>query len=251
MVLSILIALIGLAGCSAPPTATLPPSPQTISVSVPLALTPMQAALAACAGAHPDLLINLLESPNRPPEPTDADLSLWLGDPPEDFESALLLAEESLGVIVHPASQLAELSAAQLRAIFSGQTRDWSDLDLEPGEIQVWVYPDGDQVREIFDRALLEGETVTALANLAPTPEAMIAAVAGDPGGIGYAPLAFLSSAVKQVDMDPELKEALTQPILGLSQKEPGGARRDLLRCLQSGEGQASIAENYALWDRE
>lgn len=246
-----LIGLLGMSGCSPPPTATLPPSPQTLTVALPLALSPIQDALQTCANTQADLLVNLLELPNRPPEPEAADLSIWFGEPPEAFEYAVQLAEENLAVIVHPSNPVNELDGAQLRAIFSGQIRSWSDLDGEARDIQVWVYPEGNQVRELFENPLLSETDTTSLAKLAPTAEAMLAGVAEDPASIGYAPQAVVGAAVRQVKVDEELSEALRMPVLGLAPDEPRGAARDFLVCLQGGEGQARIAEYYALKIRE
>lgn len=247
----VLIGLLGLNGCSQPPTATLPPPPQTITVALPLALSPLQPALQICANAQPDLLINLRELPNRPPAPESADMSLWFSEPPNGFEFAVQLAEETLAILINPSNPVTELNGEQLRGIFSGELRDWSSLDGETGEIQVWVFPEGNQVRESFDHAILPDMSSTSLAKLAPTGEAMLAGIAEDSGAIGYAPMAMIDGTVKPLVVDDATQATLHMPVLGLTPAEPHGALRDYLVCLQRGEGRASIAEVYALGDRE
>ncbi len=249
--IGVLIGLLGLNGCSQPLTATLPPPPQTITIALPLALSPLQPALQACANAQPDLLINLRELPNRPPEPETADMSLWFGEPPDGFEFAVQLAEETLAILVNPSNPVTELNNEQLRGIFSGELHDWSSLDGETGQIQVWVYPEGNQVRKVFDQAILPDESSTSLAKLAPTAEAMLAGIAEDSAAIGYAPMARVDATVKSLVVGDTTQAALRLPVLGLTPAKPRGAVRDFLVCLQSGEGRASIAKFYALGDRE
>ena len=76
---------------------------------------------------------------------------------------------------------------------------------------------------------------------LAPDSLAMLEAVAGDPNAIGYLPVSILSSGdpelvskIKTIQLDKALEENLLQPVIVLTQNEPGVLMRELLVCVQN-----------------
>jgi len=89
------------------------------------------------------------------------------------------------------------------------------------------------------------GRRFSSQAWLAPDAAAMLESIAQDPAAIGVLPRAWLSAAVKPVEIDQDLGELLLQPVLALAEEEPGGIVREFLACLQSPTGQAELAEHY------
>ena len=76
---------------------------------------------------------------------------------------------------------------------------------------------------------------------LATDSVAMLEAVAGDPNAIGYLPVSVLSSGdpelvskIKTIQLEQALEEDLLQPVIALTQNEPGGLMRELLVCVQN-----------------
>ncbi len=103
------------------------------------------------------------------------------------------------------------------------------------------MLPDGDPTRISFDQAVIAYQSLTSEAMLAPDPQAMLEAIAGDINAIGYLPESILSSAdptlvenIKIVQLDKSLDEALHQHVIAVTRNEPQGRMRDLLVCLQN-----------------
>jgi hypothetical protein len=73
---------------------------------------------------------------------------------------------------------------------------------------------------------------------VAADPQQTLDAVAANPAAAGLLPAAWAGDAAR-IDLGIEL------PLLAIAAKEPSGAARAVLSCLQSGVGQAALAEKY------
>lgn len=226
-------------------TATPYPTPEILRLSYAPALRPALPAVHACAESLPGAALLLYEVPTGSDAP--AGLRLWIGEPPE-AAPAYSLGEERLVVIAHPESELASLSAEQLRLIFSGEAQDWGEVTGKAGDaalpIQVWTYPPGNELRSAFYQALAGGELANGFANLAPDPAAMLEALADAPGGIGYLPAAWLDAAVQPVTLERALLPALRLPLIVWTEGELSWSEQALIACVQSGAG-AEILEQF------
>ena len=76
---------------------------------------------------------------------------------------------------------------------------------------------------------------------LAPDPQAMLEAIAGNINAIGYIPGSFLTSGdptltsnINIIQVDKPLEDALHQPVIAVTRSEPQGLMRSLLVCLQN-----------------
>jgi hypothetical protein len=206
---------------------------------------PVQEALHTCALAQPEIALLLTETtaPFLPVQ--SADLSLWFGPPPDTAGFAARLSDEQILVVVNPANPISKLTAHALRSIFNGENERWDELGGEKQPVQVWVYPEGDEISQVFQEEILAGRPFSSLGRLAPDPSAMLEAVSRDPAAIGLVPKAWLSQDVKPVLLDQDVQDSLRQPILALSGAEPQGAVREFLYCLQSGPGHKALSEHY------
>jgi hypothetical protein len=244
---------LGLTACQANPTdrgtATVIPTPQSILVVHTPATRPVRTGLHACALGHPEFALMVTEAPPNHIDLEAVDLALRLGapDPPPGFLAPL--AEEEILVILHPNNPAPSLSPTELRSLLSGEIRAWAALDggfdnLEE-KVQVWVPPEGSEVMGALQGLLPLGTTLTSDARLAPSPDAMLEAVAGDPGGIGAIPAAWLDDRVRPVPLRPQLQTSLTLPVLALAKDAPQPPLENLLICLQSQEGHEAVMEAY------
>lgn len=241
-----------LAGCAgaddpgAQSTATPYPTPEIVRVSYASALRPALPAVQTCAGALPGLALLLYEVPAGSEAPEG--LRLWSGEPPRSA-AAYTLGEERLAVITHPGLELESLSAEQLRLVFGGKAQTWAEVagQIEDTDlpIQVWTYPPGNELRSAFYQAIAGGELANGFARLAPDPAAMLAALAEDPGGIGYLPAAWLTAGVKQVSLERALLPALRLPLTVWTKGELSWGEQALIACLQSGAGRKMLEQVY------
>lgn len=242
----ILFVLLVVAACSAPPTATIPPSPQPIYVSLAPSLESVRDALHTCANILPDIALFVETVPASAPDFKSYDLNIWWGDKPEDVDHAFPLGEDELVVIVNRDNPNIELRTSELAALFNGRVEDWTDISLYDQPVSVWTYPPENKMSDVFKSAILGSQSFSLLAHLAPSPQAMLEAVAGDPGGIGYVFKSWLPAKVSPSQIEPEIQNSLRKPILALVNTEPQSNLHDLLSCLQTGEGHKQLSEYYS-----
>ena len=243
----LLILTIWLTACSASPTATIPPSPQPVKVSFSPSLEPVRDALYACANTLPEIALFIEKIPITAQDFKTNDLIIWWGEKPEEMDYAFPLAEDELVVITNLENPNMELSASELEALFDGRVENWSDISTYDKPVSVWIYPTESKLSDIFRVSILDTQRFSRLAFLAPSPQAMLEAVAADPGGIGYLPRSWLTPEVSHSLIDPNLQVMLRKPILALVNSEPQGNLSALLGCLQTGVGQERMLEHYPL----
>ncbi len=237
-----------LAGCGAPATISPAPSPQALTVGLAPALQPMETALHQCALEQPELALILNETSPGSIDFQKNLVGITLGPAPEETAYSAALAEEQVAIIVNLENPVKSLTIEELAAIFSGQTRSWDAIGGEDQNISVFAAPPGNEVRQIFDAAILSQKSLSSQAFLAPDPESMLSNVASNPGAIGYIPGAWLTDRVRSLELNEPLAKALRQPVLAQLSKEPTGTSRNFLSCLQNGPGQKLIQEHYLAW---
>jgi DNA-binding transcriptional LysR family regulator len=228
--------------CGSPSIATPAPTPEAINVTYPASLPKWTDSLAQCAAARPLVALYVDQTNRWTGELSKNEVALEYTQPINDTSGFYLtqLGWEQLVVVVNQANPLTSLSADQLIDIFSGQTSSWAITSSQP--IQVWIFPDGNPLRIIFDQAVMQARSITAEAMLAPDPIAMLEAVSGNAYSIGYLPASWItknnpgiSAKVKTIQLDNILSSELHQPVIAISQGEPSGLLRELLACLASG----------------
>lgn len=109
---------------------------------------------------------------------------------------------EALALIVHPTNTVDNLTADQVRGIFTGQLRNWNEANGRTRPIQTTVREEGSGEREAFDAAMLAGGAVTPTALILPSDSQMLQTVAAMPGAIGYVATARLDDSVRALKID-------------------------------------------------
>ncbi len=223
-----------ISGCQ-PLTASPQPTPQAIRLYLPTALRPWIDTFHTCADGLPQAGLVIDEGPGAVQAGGNPELSFRLGAPADLTAYAAAIGVETIDVIVHPDNPLASLSIADLRDIYTGRVRDWGEIgaDLPAGQpVQVWSYPDGDNLREAFAGAVLNGQGYTQSAAHVPNPQAMQEAIAADPNAIGFIPHRWSDGKTKALAVEGSDK-ILKLPVLAIAKAEPQGPARQFLLCLQ------------------
>lgn len=189
------------------------------------------------------LLIDEVPAPLLQSRPSD--LMIWLGPPPDPSLFTTPLAWDQLVIITNTSNPLSSISTENLTALFSGQITGWSDINGADKEVEIWIYPNGDEVRQIFETNIMVGSRFTSQAFLAPNPKAMLDAVAKDQGALGFIPDAWITPQVKILHVSPDLEEKLHQPVLAFTKDEPQALVRSFLLCLQGQTGQTTLSTKY------
>jgi phosphate transport system substrate-binding protein len=140
----------------------------------------------------------------------------------------------TLRVVVHPTNPLTALTTAQVRALFTGQA-DWASVSGPQSALgPVSREPASAAVQQFNTRVLL-GAAPSPTTLVAPSWEAMRAAVAQDAGALGYLPARWVDGSVRPLALGVDLRVL----IVAAAPAEPTGVARDLLVWLQSPAGQA------------
>jgi hypothetical protein len=204
--LSILVCSL-ISSCS---TGTPPATPGLVPVYSTLAAQPWLSELYECAGPATALL--------RVDDPSMAEIILRLGEPELLENPAYQIDTEELLVVTHRQSPVQNLSLEQARALFAG----FGDPSM-----QVWVYADGEDVQDIFDRIVMAEDSVVSTARLAVDPQHMSDTLVDQPNTVGILPRRWKVGDVREVF------SVATVPVLAITREEPQGTIRELIACLQ------------------
>jgi hypothetical protein len=242
----LLLACLVITACSTPLTATVPPSPQPVSIAFSPSLETIEDALHTCANNHPEIALIVDKRPVSSNDYDANDLTLLWGEKPAEVSFAYPLAQDELVIILNQANSNSNLSTNELRALYRGKVLNWDEISTYQHTVSVWNYPQGNELRGILQENLLGKLRFTSLAHLAPNPQAMLEAVARDPGAIGFIPLSWLNKDVNLTQIDQDLQNAMNKPVLALANIKPQGGPLILLDCLQNGVGQTALLKHYS-----
>jgi len=205
-----------LAACQPLPASEARTPAQPLKIALTDSLSWLGPDLADCA-AEVGVAVQYIEEPAT----GDGVIHLRLGTPETDGYTAVL-GEDQLAVIVHPDNPEQEISQESLLAIFTGKQKNWPNQS----EIQLWSLPRSSDVTVALRAAGIKMEN----AGLAPTPKAMLNAVAENSNTIGFIPVRWVDDSVRVLQVKGL---DITLPILATSRMEPQGAARAWLVCLQ------------------
>jgi phosphate transport system substrate-binding protein len=160
-------------------------------------------------------------------------------------------AVDGVAVVVNPGNPVRSLTAEQLRKIFAGKSDNWRAVGGPDRRIDIYTRDKASGTRAVFwKKALARGE-ISAKANFVISNGAMKAAVAGDPGAIGYVSVGFIDDSVSPVALDgvtPSLetvksgKYPVARGLYSNTRGEPEGLARAFIDYLFSPEGQKIAA---------
>jgi hypothetical protein len=165
-----------LAGCSQPAGTPAVPinSPRTyISPAVP---PDFQQTFLQCLTELPDTAPLIYTGMEMYPELGSGDIFLWWGDPAEfsalqEADASIYYLGELKLTLLAPSGYAPDsLPPSLVRRIFTGTLSQWSEIDeqLPPAQIEVWVLPDHHPAQAVFEKSLLQGQSATMTARVAP-----------------------------------------------------------------------------------
>ncbi len=144
---------------------------------------------------------------NSPDMPTDIGMSSRRMAPGESqtltakgdmyaAENEHILALDGVAVVVNRANPIAALSVQQIKDLFSGAITDWGDKQLggTAGPVHVYRRDDNSGTFDTFASLVMHGTKVRPEAQAFEDSEALSAAVAKDPTGIGFIGLPYVGA---------------------------------------------------------
>lgn len=122
------------------------------------------------------------------------------------------LAIDAIAVIIHPSNPIGNLSLEQVRDIYTGKVRDWSEIGGVPGPIAVVSREPGSGTRGAFEEILGFEDQLIAGALEFDGTGAVRASIAGNPQAIGYISLGSMDASVKPLGIagvEPSVENVL------------------------------------------
>ncbi len=169
---------------------------------------------------------------------------------------ATAIARDGLAIVVHPQNPLDGLGLLQLQDLFSGRSDEWAALGAPAGlgEVVPVSRELGSGTRAAFEALVMEGKPVTPRALLAPSPAAVVEAVASQPAAIGYLSLGDVTPAVKVLKVEGDLPAPrtvgqgtypLSRDLWLVTAGPPAGAVAEFLSFVLSPAGQQVVGRRY------
>jgi len=173
----------------------------------------------------------------------------------------LPVAVDGLAVYVHESNPVAELSLKQLRAIYTGAVKNWSQVGGKDERIILYSRENSSGTYVYFKEHVLENADYFPTAQTLPGTAAVINAVAKDTRGIGYGGIAYGKGIkhlrVKANDETPGVEPTLENVLAAkypISRYlywyfagQPAGDLKKLAEWVVSKEGQ-SVVENVGYY---
>ncbi len=112
------------------------------------------------------------------------------------------IAFDAIAVIVHPDNPIGEMTTDEVRAIFSGEIENWSELGGRDREIGLVNRDEASGTREAFRNIVMGDIPFDRTAAVLPGTGQVRSVVSNAPGAIGYISLGFVNDEVKAVTID-------------------------------------------------
>jgi len=166
---------------------------------------------------------------------------------------ANIVARDAIAVAVHPSNDINGLTLSQIKAIYTGEFSNWSQVGGSDSEIVVISRDSASGTFEAFNELALDKEKVRPDALLQASNSAVATSVANTPGAIGYIGLGYVNERVKVITVENIMpsKETvnsdtypLARPLFMYTNGEPTGAVKEFMDFVMSEEGQKLVEEN-------
>jgi phosphate transport system substrate-binding protein len=163
-----------------------------------------------------------------------------------------LIAKDAIAALVHKDNPINELTKEQLRGIFSGNIKNWSEVGGNDAAIRVFVVKEASATRQVFADAILDGNDYGAAEVITPDAR-MLPTISRDVHAIGQLSFAFLDSnfEVKPLTIDGQMASVensdypISRPLYLATYGEPKGAVKDFLDWTLSPAGQTVIKKRF------
>lgn len=166
-----------------------------------------------------------------------------------------VIAKDGIAVIVNSENQAADLTLEQVKKIFSGEIKDWSEVGGKKAGITVIVREEGSGTRGAFEEMVL-GKDAKFITNavVQNSTGAVKTAVTKDPNAVGFISLGSVDSAVKALKVNgAQPSEAtvldgsykISRPFLFLTNGDVDDATKAYIDFILSPEGQKVVSEHY------
>jgi phosphate transport system substrate-binding protein len=165
---------------------------------------------------------------------------------------ATLIGKDALAAIVNANNPVTGLSSEQLKGIFTGKIKNWSEVGGEDLPIKPLVVKNSSATRHIFAKAILGGENYKGVKVVTPDAK-MVRVVSRDKRTIGQLSFAFLigKKGIKAIRVDGQEASVnnpnypITRNLHIATKGEPQGEVKAFLEWALSPEGQKVLKQRF------
>ncbi|MEJ5311890.1 MAG: substrate-binding domain-containing protein [Anaerolineae bacterium] len=175
--------------------------------------------------------------------------------PPKDEEVAAGIeytefGQSGVAVFAHPGVGVANLTTAQVKALFAGEIANWSAVGGPDLPVVLYVRDEGDSSTQSLRKVVFGDTAFPEFAQVLTSQTDMQAAVAGTPGGVGFGSwpsVLAMRANVKPITLDGVAPGDAAYPMFGpvgigyLSTRKADV--QPLVDWLTSEQGQKALAE--------
>jgi phosphate transport system substrate-binding protein len=115
-----------------------------------------------------------------------------------------MIGSYGVAIIVNEANPVKNLKPSQVRNLFNGKITDWSKVRGPDQPVNLYILDSNTGARAGFQNLAMRGDNYAAKAKSLADYDAIVAAVAKDPSGIGYADMGPLPSGVRSLLINGE-----------------------------------------------
>ena len=168
------------------------------------------------------------------------------------------IAYDGIAIVTNPDLELPSLSIDQVKAIFAGETTNYSEVGGPDAEIVVVSREEGSGTRAAFEELVMESSdeeaVITENAILQQSNGQVRTTVATTPASIAYVSFGFIDESINTVAIDgsdPTVANVkngsypIFRPLNMLTNGDPNELAQAFLDFILSDAGQAIVAEDY------
>jgi len=164
-----------------------------------------------------------------------------------------IVARDAIAVIVNPANTITDLTLESIKAIYTGEISNWSEVGGANQTIVVVSRDSASGTFEAFNELALKKERLRPDSLLQASNSAVATTEANTPGAIGYVGLGYVTDRIKAVPVNGIIasKETvnsgtypLARPLFMYTNGEPTGIVKEFIDFVMSEEGQKLVEEN-------
>jgi phosphate transport system substrate-binding protein len=173
------------------------------------------------------------------------------------------IAYDGIAIIVNPDVNLTNLSTEQVRNIFSGKVKNFSEVGGSDGAITVVSREEGSGTRTAFEDLVMTYKDTSGTKQTDPIVDSallqqsngqLLTVVSTTPNAIGFLSLGFLDSSVKAVAIDnvepsvANIKNGsykIFRPFNMLTNGDPSPLAKAFIDYIMGADGQAVVAKDY------
>lgn len=170
------------------------------------------------------------------------------------------IALDGIALVIHPSNKIENITLEQIKGIFTGEIKNWSELGGADTEIVVVSRENGSGTRSAFEEIAKIGDLLTEKAIIKSGNGEVASYVAGEPNAIGYTSFVTLEANVDKIkglqveSVKPEIANVqdqtykLSRPfIMVYDSSKLNEAEKAFIDFLFTDEGQEILEEAGAI----